>query len=725
MISRYSRLSAFLVALLVMTGVATVSRSAYADATPRVLTIRVDVTISSTRTALTEGDSVIVSGRARHAELGTWVKLQRRVAGVWQAAGMRQRISDRRRYLFTFNPPRGHQRYRVVTIARRHQPAANSLAIPLSVSWQPSVTATGTPVTDSEGSQWVDITGQVLDGPSNATVELRRLDWSTGQAVTLQVLHPDGATPFSVQRQTRDQGYTYELVLDATPLTFEASSSVVDDGAPPFVLPLNGGLRLQNLPESGDAVAAEVGLDLQAGQQVSVAGSESALWDADVRDPAGGHVTTLHGICSCTVTSTTFTAATTGRYLLDLQTYTANLTVQLWASTPKVIDTNLDADPVSVTGDIPGQTVDLRFPVDADQAFTLADNPDNWTSRVVRDPAGSALTTWISRNVVHRDLYHATDSGTFGVEYTSSNGVVDAGPVRLLSATQQTATLDGAPIQVDIDDPARIGLVWAQLNSGDVLSVKSGLDTTEMIQTNGSFGPTAPGIAGKHVVVVQSCCVNATGSATVRAGSPLPLTATIDGDPASYDLTGWAVRAVDLTFTGANGQVVERAASPASSLDTSQLYDPSGNPLTPIAHGAYQLPADGTYLLRTYFHTAGTGNVGVRSVPVTDVPTDGTPTIVTLAHGDGVALGAITAPPGTPIDATLAHVDNNLGTQWVVLITDSHNHNIDFWTEALLTGNRPPDTRPTFPVPSDGTVYFALYSTNNTTGSITLNAVVH
>ncbi len=300
--------------------------SAGAEAT----TTHVNLSISAVPLSVDQGQAVTVSGRAGHAAAGTRVQLQRWVAGSWhRVAG--QRVTDGLRYSFTITPPRGHQRYRTRTVARPSQPSVHSLAEPVAVHWHPRVIATGTPVTDPDGSQWVDISGTVRRGPKDATVELRLIDWDdpTG-AKTLQVFHPSGSTPFTVQHLTRDHGYAYQLVLDATDVTYEADSYLVDNQGPPFVLPVNGELHLQGLREGPEA--AIVGLDLTAGQEVTLSGAENPDWDADVTDPSGTHVTTLHGICTCTVTQTTFTAAATGTYLIILTTHEPDMDIRLWTS---------------------------------------------------------------------------------------------------------------------------------------------------------------------------------------------------------------------------------------------------------------------------------------------------------------------------------------------------------------------------------------------------------
>jgi hypothetical protein len=687
----------------------------------------VELSIGTSATTVNEGQPVTVRGKARHGVAKTRVQLQHRSSGMWEAVAT-QRVSDTLHYSFLVTPARGHQRYRTVTLARRHQPWAHSVAVSVAVRWQPTISVTAAPVTVDDGSQWVDITGQVHDGPTPATVEIEYADaglTTAGDPLvwhTLEVVHPDGDAPFTI-RESRDNGYEYRLVLDETDVTDGATSSTVTHRDPAFVLPMNGGLLLHNLPAAdSDTVAIDV--DLQAGQNVTLAwlAGGGNWWHGVLKDPSGTVVGQFTDTCSCNYNTLQLTAAQTGTYRIDADIDAQQGDLSIWASVPKVVKTTLDAV-LPVDGDVPGQTVDLTFPAAVGDAFTVADATDNWTHRDVRTPGGSAMSNWLSHTIVSADIYRAEDAGTYTVRYTA-DGAVHAGTVRLLEARQETAVVDGDPVTVDIDDPARIGLVWGDLDGGDVMSVVTDLDHTELKDTEYGLSPTLPGVPGKHLVIVSTPFVNVTGSATVRAGSPLELTADVDGEPASYDLSGWMPRGVDLSFTGTAGEAVEPASSTDLYLDRPTLYDGQGEVVTGVGVSAWVLPADGTYVMRTYLHTNGPGTMGIRSVPIVDVATDGSDATLTLTHGDGSALGRLVAPAGTPISATLSSVDDSLNTHWVVAISDSQGRGIDFWTETLLSGNHPPDTRPTFTVPSDGVVYFRLYSTNDDTGAVRLSTVV-
>jgi hypothetical protein len=115
--------------LLVMAGMSLVAPAAHA--TP-------SVTISTSRTTLSHGDTVTFSGRAVGARPGSVVKLQRRVDGSWRTVDAKK-VGSTRSYRFRTTPPRGYQRYRVRKPRQFGQPAAVSSTVKLTVRWSPTV----------------------------------------------------------------------------------------------------------------------------------------------------------------------------------------------------------------------------------------------------------------------------------------------------------------------------------------------------------------------------------------------------------------------------------------------------------------------------------------------------------------------------------------------------------------------------------------------------------
>jgi hypothetical protein len=614
-----------------------------------------------------------------------------------------------------------------VTVRRTHQPAVGSSTVVVTVTWQPGVTLTATPVVHEDDTQWLQLAGAVTDGPEDPVVDLQSIPAGGSTWSTVATYTPELGS-FSAEVPRTPRAY-YRAVLRPTSATPEVESVPVDSEAAPLALTLGHtvGVSLTPYVQTGTLL-----VDLTQGQRVTLAVHDSPAdegWNSSVVAPDLVEVATLGSHCACdgAYHATRFTAPLTGTYRIQVSTGENWLDLDFTASVPVHVQLDQDGPAEPYASSVQGQEVAATFHADAGDAFSVVvpGSPDlAWR---MLEPDGTELTALVPQDHSHGydAIYLADQTGTYTLRNSPST-TVGTGSVQVVHAAQTTIAVDGDPASIQVVAPGRVSLVWADLEAGDVVNLDHDAGTVSAQVLSGTSGqgylPEVVGEAGERLVVVRCCTTDQTGPVRVKAGSPVELTGDVDGDPAAYDLTAWLRRGVDMTFTGTAGQAVDPVSD--ASRGSWTLYDPQGSVIRSIS-GAYVLPADGTYVLRNFLTTYGPGAVGLRSVPVADVPTDGTPTTLTLVQGDGVALGKITAPPGTPIDATLSDVDDSLAKAYYVYIEDSLGRGIRFWTEAQLDFNVPPDTRPTFTVPSDGIVYFGLLSVDNTSGSVKVSAVVH
>ena len=639
-------MSRLLAVLLALTDLTLVSSPAHAAArTP------VELTIHASASKVAAGDQVTIYGKARHADLRTRVQLQSRVAGVWTRV-QGQRISNTRHYSFTVAPPRGFQHYRVVTVRRTHQKVFRSPAVDVAGTWQPSLALTGTPTLHQDGTQWVQLSGNVTDGPDFAVVDLQSRSLSSTWGTVTTFTPTDGTFGMEVPRSPRQ---LYRAVLHATGVTPEVESMVADSQASPYVLDLGHETEVDFSPT---ATTATVLLrDVLQGQEVTLVISDHASddpWQASMQAPDLTEVGHVGSNCLCTDSpAIQFTAQESGTYEIHLVTDQDFMTLDLTASAAIELQLVQDGPAESYSTSVRGQEVIATFHADAGDAFVVVD-PNSGASDLATDALGEPDGTTLAP-LVRRDhsrgydpIYLADQTGTYTYRY-SLNVNIGTGSIRILRAAQTTATVDGDPVSVQVDTPGHVSLVWADLAAGDVVSAANvDSNNAQVLQNQGEEGylPEIVGQGGERLVVVR-CCTTDLGPAIIRAGSPLELDADVDGDPPSFDVTGWGLRAVDVTFSGSEGQVVEPYSTSNLNLYEPKLYDADGTLVTRIDQDAWVLPADGRYLMRTYLYSPEPGTIGLRTVPVVDVPTDGSATTVTLSHGDGLALGRLVAPAGT------------------------------------------------------------------------------
>lgn len=695
-------MSRVLVALLAFVGLTFVA----SPVTPALAGEPVVVTLVASTTSVAEGAAVTFHGKARHALPGTRVRLQRRVAGRWAAASTRQRVSATRGYSFRLSPPRGRQTYRVVTVARSLQRSVHSGRVSVVVHWQPSLTLAAEPVTDA-GHQYVDITGTVHNGPPGQEVDVqtRFIEGPDEPSAwyTTQILSPVGATPFTV-RESREQAMEYRLRLAPTSFTPEVLSTVVDDATPPFVLPLDSGLTLTKAPR-GTVVRVPA---TQGDEVTLVAGPVT------VTAPSGQVVAHTDAACGCSVVR--FTAPATGDYLMRLDSSIVD-SATVYASTPKVIDLQEGDTAPHVTGDFPGQQVDLRFGATQGAAFTFPELTRccDHVGRELIDHNGDAVAPWFPRSGPQPSwaVYRADATGTYRYRFTPYDrdtiGSFSAfpGDVTVLPAVQLSASVDGPPVTAPVIATDQAVIVSVDLGAEDIENVT----TTNSTGTPGDVG-VAPRPLGASLVqrLPQVLLHWAPGPGTMTFSflSPLEAAATVDGSPTQIDASAVRQRYVDVSFSGTAGQIVLFTTDAGFCCPT--VTDPQGQQLSYFGGHFWELPADGDYVLHLFSSNFGNGNVSLTTVPTTDVPADGTP--VTLSVDDPFQFSAarITAAPGTHLTAAVDQVSASFASdgQWDFYCASSDQCNgRDLDSTSLV-------------VPSSGEVLGFFWGENGATGTLRL-----
>ena len=693
---------------------------------------RVEVTVNASRTSMTYGERVVLRGRAWNAPSGARARLERQSGGIWTRVAS-QRLNDERRYRFTLTPPAGSLSYRVKATSARGRTLDVSRVVFLAVERADSgasITFTTESVTLEDGSNWLDITGQVHGGPATGVVDVQSTDrdpstptsWTTQQSKEVA-----GDTPFTV-RVSRDQGVDYRLLLENSDNYAETVSSTITASNPAYILPLNSTLALHLLRGGTDATAAVVAIPASGEDAITIAflDDPGSGFTATVVSPSGlevGKIEHPYG-CECSPRMYLgFTANENGKYLVRIQYPGSIYQLRLSASTIKAVPLTVDGPDIDTDSDFAHQPVDITFHAEAGQAFRLEDGCGSCVPAFFTGPDGLQVRPWIQPGQLLENpmtLYRAEQTGTYRIYYEDGRPF-GAPDLNVVAVTFQPGTVDGEPTTVAFDRPGRVRIVTADLEPGDTAYRVDGDDplnyslidaSTQLRDWHGTPGP--------HYFVLTG---QPGTTATLDLNSRQLLDAQVDGAAVTFDGSAYRFREVDTQFTGTAGQVVEL---PATGLGDESLIDPDGHHVADIGllntHRPYQLPVDGTYTLRAYETYGQSGSVSVKSVPVTEIPGDGTSTTLTVSEPGGVALGHVAASEGSTLSATLEQVDPQLGDRWWVVTlvpTLSGTSARDIWNPQA-----PPDTRSPFVVNRQGGVFFAAGAEDQSTGSVRVSAQV-
>lgn len=660
------------VALVLALGSVTVSAPAYAAVT---------VSAHAGRTSFLVGSRTTISGAAYGAKPGSVVKLQRRVNGTWTTLTSKKVWSAHTYSFFGVKPPRGYQYYRVVKPAQFGQPWARSATIRLTVRWNPTLTASSTFTADpSLGltmGQNIEIVGKVTNAPASPVVAFERKDATGWTILQKQAVTPGVQFTFAKNAPT---GPSYRVRLLSTALTTQRISSTFVYAATPQTMTMNSSLVFENVGPS-DGVAAIAKVPANAGDYVTVVGEEpdGAQYTGTVTAPSGQSVATFgqspdegQGFNSRQLVR--FTAPTTGTYTISIsQVSSIQPQFTLDVSTPKIVNTTMDAAAVPVSSDVPGQPVDVRFDTTGTPRFTVPTvQPTTTETDSLLDPTNTPVQPWVAANGDREPIYTSTGGVyTFRMEADGTNGYVslsNGDTAQALSVTTVDGTVDGPDTNAVIDVPQRVVLVQF---ARPAQHVTVGYDSNTYDATVATFdantGQPDPAGTGTSVVAVAAHR-DETYTVPIQLSTPYAISSTVDGSATSVDLNPSYKREIAIHFHATAGQIVapDVTTSQPTYWQDQSLTGPDGSTI-PELHGSpdlWNIPTDGDYTLTLVAWGNWQGAVGVKSAETTTIPGDGTPTTITIDKPGAVIVAKVPMPAGNTVDATLDQIDPNLGNTW-------------------------------------------------------------
>ena len=436
------------------------------------------VTISVSQTAVSEGDSVVFSGKALGAKPRSVVELQRKTDAGWETVKTKTLWSTRE-YRFKATPPRGDQKYRVFKPRQLGQAAASSPRIQLMVQWTPSVTVEAT----RDDQYYVDVSGTAPGLPEDTIVRRQfrsgdvwqyegPADSADGTNSQLARVAADGTF--------HDRFYvtmhrTYRYTIEADGSRRRGSSNEFEFTTLPNIDVELG--RTTNVDFPAGATERTLRMRLGAGQTFTYHGPYWA--QVSIVDPSGE---TLPGFgagdqAGCGVSSqpcmVTLDAPLTGEYAITVRRTRASVltTAAITLSEPIRIATSVDAPGQDITSTLPGQVADLVFTAEGGSLLseysTALDRGSSTASLL--DPTGGVVAAWRGRYDFGSAWRLPSVSGEYTLRLVPSWQTqyrLDRPHQAVLSGREAYTTLDGAAGHMSLDRPGRVGEVRVTVPAG-------------------------------------------------------------------------------------------------------------------------------------------------------------------------------------------------------------------------------------------------------------------
>lgn len=639
------------------------------------------LTIHASRSALMAGSTTSIYGSDRGAPLGTTIRLQRKVSGTWTTARSKK-LGAAGTYRFAVVPPRGFQYFRVVESGGIGRPGKVSSVVRLTVRWDPTLTATATDLADPTHGQTIRLRGKVTDGPVSPVLCFERKDPAGWTTLSCRVVQLGVVSTFE---RTAAPGPAYRLRLRRTALTTQQVTTSFVHAVAPLTVEMNSALSIMNLEPSTDT-AALVRVQATSGDYVTVKATSSAgPFRVTVIAPSGLQVGMLHSFPQPDLTR--FVAPESGTYTIAIDQVGSTIAqLNLFVSTPKVVTTQIDAA-VTVSSDLPGQPVDVRFDTTGTSRFTLPGRLTTDDDLTVLDPAGAEVSPWLPEKQTYRDPVYRASGGTYTLHIAPQNAVIDAA-VDPRSVTTVSATV-GEFTDAVIDVPRRVVLLQFPRPTQHVtVGTPSGYNVSadSFDAETGAPDPTGPGTT----VVAVSAYQDQTVTVPIQLSTPYDVPVVLDGPAVHVDLTPSYVRQIAVRFTAAAGQLVTSHVVTDGSGWLRGLTGPDGStvPNHLLGRGLWTIPSDGEYTLTMDEDGDWKGTVAVETVATTTLPGDGTPTTITIAKPGQMIMATVPVPSGSIVDATLDQISNHMGSTWSVGV---YKPDMSYWYNSWgVPGTLPP-----------------------------------
>jgi hypothetical protein len=667
------------------------------------------VTISASPDTLSAGDTATVSGRAVNALPGSMVQLQRLADGSWRAVGA-TRIGSTRTFTFAVAPVKGYQYYRVVKPRQLGQATAVSPVVTLAVRWRPTVHISSQLSTDpASNERELTIDGSVSERDGVTKLRLER-DLGVGRGWELQgayILDAGGTVRVIIHNETQAR---FRLVYPGVGLRQTAVSATSSHLPGPQELPVNSSLALE--PEL-EGTYSLLTFNADKGTPLTLAGSGES-WSAVIYGPTGEE---LGAISSAGERLQRFVAPSSGGHTIRVHRPLARTT---WfdLSKPKVYDASIDGPAVDASNDFSAQEIELRFQGEAGDLITVERGGDVGNP-VLLGPSGSVGTQrwgtpgWGAPD--RTEAFQLPETGTY--RYRLREPWNYSVSVRLLSAVTAHATLDGARVQLSLDDRSRAAVITFAATKGQAIDlITSDHALPRVFTPSGVFeyGPRPfAQETGLHLAVFWG--QDTPSSREFWLASPQSAEASIDGDPVDFTFPkDGLTRSAVVEFAGLAGQVVRmRGEATSGHWGTPAVYAPDGSTVFDGIDSydkAFLLPMDGRYRLRVAAADSLEGRLELLSGKRVSFPADGTAVPFDVETPGGVAWARVDVQAESVVDLKIADALVPDGYLW--LTVSRPNGAI---VHELRSSQR---EAVRFDVPAPGTYYIGVVGEGDATGTI-------
>ncbi|WP_109506961.1 hypothetical protein [Nocardioides speluncae] len=652
-----------------------------AAASPNLKLTALVITLIADKTTMMADEWLHVSGTTIGARLDSQVNLQVLSSeGVWTTVSHFDERPTRDYSMETRLAP-GYQYVRVMMPRQLGQPSVVSPTLRITVRRNPKLVATADFESVWPDRQQISLTGAVTEGPASAVLAMERLDGEVWERLESRAVAAGAEVTFE---DTAAPGRQYRLRLLPTTLTTGQTSRIFANTAATYVMTLNSALEIRSIQPTTGA-AAQIRVEVAAGERVEVVKRSDVGHSARVYSPSG------EVVAGFTEGAARFTARESGTYLIEISDWAREGSLQLWLSTPKVVETTVDDPGFVVDTDRAGQSVEVRIDASATEFFTLLAEATTGETQVLYDGDGTVVKPLLPAVQRYREAVYRSNGGTYTLRIFPSYHEPFDVAVRALSATLLAGNVNGDTVEAVVADPHRVALIEFERPAERVTLGYECEGDCNVEVFDAATGEPSPAGDGRSIVAVSGYDERLP-TALVQLTTPLHLDATVGGEPVDIDLTGYYRREVALHFRATQGQVIA-ARQTHSAGDTYRPELTLAGVTVPnylrTWRGLWAIPADDEYTMTLTGFRGYTGTLAVETAERLELPGDGTPTTVEIDEPGETIVARIPMPAGVILHATLDEVAASLGDTWdVTLITPDNTYWYNSWA---IPGTLPPE----------------------------------
>lgn len=629
----------------------------------------VSLTIEVSETTIMRGDSVVISGKAARARIGTTIRLQHKRPNGWRTVTSKT-IGMSRTYSFRVTPPKGRQTYRALKPRQYGQPRVVSPSVTIKVQWVPTLTLDAViPVHDVAGMQFQDVSGRTNAFGTEVALqhETKYGGWTSWGRATVG---PTGA--FKARLRNLAQGTLVRAVIHGTGPRLRATSAIQVTGLQPFDLTLDGsavnvggvggsetgapGAIAHFTAQYGDLVSFNWGYPYY-GPALKVMGPDGQ--EVPARRPGGP---TIEG-------TEYFFIPSDGAYTLLMFSAFENTSWTVRAFRQAEHQTTIDAAAQGVYSSTAGRLATLEFAGEAGQVVNVAlqeEPADDFCGRMELLREGEAVPA-VGKDYHFTRTFNLESDGTYSLLFIPcANDFVWFPVVRVAAMARSVAIVNESPATTVIDEPGDAAIFSFDASAGQELNLygerdgsPAGLgrmtapDGTVITPSGSQFVAEQTGTY--EIWLIPFDFVPAPMSVKLWVSTPLEIDSALDAEPIA--LGPIPRRRLDFHFSGTADQYVtllEDFPTTPRCATIFRIYDEDGILVEPEdLMTVVRLPHDGTYEARVY-PCATSGSIGLVSSVAAEIG-PGESATVPLVNPSGVVLVHI--PPSVPgVDVTVSDI---------------------------------------------------------------------